>query len=118
MGDAAAARDAIEEWTAIARKLGNRWITPHLLQMLGDTLLLEGDAHSAARIFGAAEAGREALGIELDAPDRADWDASLARLEKAIAPADRLRAWNEGRQLGVWEAIDSAIRGRLRAVAA
>jgi predicted ATPase/class 3 adenylate cyclase len=118
MGDSAAARDAIEEWTAIARKLGNRWITPYLLHLLGDTLLLEHDATAAARMLGAAEAGREALGLELDAIDQSEWEATVARLDTALDPAVRLRAWNEGRQLGVWEAIDSAIRARLRAVAA
>jgi predicted ATPase/class 3 adenylate cyclase len=117
-GDSACARDAIEEWTSIARKLGNRWITPYLLHMLGDAFLLEGDAVAAARMLGAAEAGREALGIELDPTDQSDWTATITRLGSALDPAARLRAWNEGRMLGVWEAIDSGIRTRLRAVAA
>lgn len=118
LGDSDSARKAIQEWTAIARKLGNRWITPYLLHMLGDALLLEGDPVAAARMLGAAEAGHKALGLELDPTDRADWEATVARLGAAMDSAACLRAWNEGRQLGVWEAIDEGIRTRLRAIAA
>jgi predicted ATPase len=117
-GDPAGARDALEEWTAIARKLGNRWVTPYLLQIFADVLILEGDAAAAARILGAAEAGREALAIIFDASDTEEWHATLGRLnEKLDAPA-RLREWNEGRKLGVWEAIDFATHARTRAAAA
>jgi hypothetical protein len=118
MGDSESARDAIQEWTAIARKLGNRWITPYLLHMLGEALLIEGNPIAAARMLGAAEAGHKALGLELDATDRADWEATVARLGTAIDSAAGLRAWNEGRQLSLWEAIDEGIRTRLRAIAA
>jgi hypothetical protein len=69
-------------------------------------------------MLGAAEAGREALAIELDPTEQTDWTATITRLGSALEPAARLRAWNEGRLLGVWEAIDSGIRTRLRAVAA
>ena len=107
-GDAPAARAALEEWIGIARRLGNRWVTPYLLQIYGDVLLLEDDAPLAARILGAAEAGREALGIVLDATDLPEWLATIARLEAALDASTRLREWNLGRQLGVWEAIDLA----------
>lgn len=116
--DAPAAREAMEEWTAIARRLGNRWITPYLLQIYGDILLIEENFGAAARVFGAAEAGREALGIVFDAVDRAEWDESVGRLNAKIDAPTRFREWNEGRGLGVWEAIDFAARTRVPSTAA
>ncbi len=107
-GDAAAARAALNEWTATARRLGNRWVTPFLLHIFGEALLLEDEPALAARVLGAAEAGREALGIMLDSTDLPAWEATLDRLKAAIDPVERLREWNLGRQLGVWEAIDLA----------
>lgn len=117
-GDGEGARDALEEWTATARLFGNRWITPYLLQLFADVLLLEGNAPGAARMLGAAEAGCEALGIEFDNVDRAAWEAILARLNGRLDAATRLREWNEGRTLGVWEAIDLAIHAKPRAAVA
>jgi predicted ATPase len=117
-GEAAAARLALEEWTDTARKLGNRWITPYLLQLFASVLMLEGDAPAAARALGAAEAGCEALGIVFDNSDRAAWDKAVAQLNEQLGAPERLREWNAGRRLGVWEAIDAAIHARPRAAAA
>ncbi len=111
-GDSPAARDALEEWTAIARRLGNRWVTPYLLHIYGNVLVSEGEFAAAARVLGAAEAGREALGIMLDAVDRPEWDATMQRLDENLDASRRLREWNEGRDLSVWEAIDFAARTR------
>ncbi|HEY8899901.1 MAG TPA: adenylate/guanylate cyclase domain-containing protein [Chthoniobacterales bacterium] len=117
-GDAPAARAALEEWTAIARKFGNRWVTPYLLQIFAEVLLIEKDAPAAARVLGASEAGREALGITLDVIDRADWERTVSTLGRELDAPARLREWNTGRQLGLWEAIDFAIHNRKRSAAA
>lgn len=117
-GDAAGARQALDEWTAIARQLGNRWITPYLLQIYAEVLLIEGDAAAAARTLGATEAGCEALGIVFDTVDLAAWDAVVDQLGEKLDAPTRLREWNEGRQLGVWEAIDFAAHRQQRAAVA
>jgi predicted ATPase len=117
--DPESARRALEEWTAIARKLGNRWVTPYVLHSFAEVLLLEGNGASAARALGAAEAGREALGIMLDTTDMHELDLTIAKLNQSLDASSRLREWNEGRRLGVWEAIDFATHARPRqAVAA
>jgi hypothetical protein len=72
----------------------------------------------AARILGAAEAGCEALGVAFDNVDRAAWDAVIVRLNENLDAPTRLREWNEGRKLGVWEAIDIAIHVKQRTAAA
>jgi predicted ATPase/class 3 adenylate cyclase len=117
-GDADGAREALGEWTGIARKLGNRWITPYILLIYADVLLIEGDAATAARVLGATEAGCEALGLVFDNMDRAAWDAVVSRLNGMLDAPTRLREWNEGRKLGVWEGIDLAVHTRLRAAVA
>lgn len=117
-GDPASARHALEEWTAIARRLGNRWVTPYILQLYASILLLEESPTEATRVLAAAEAGREALGITLDDTDRVEWEAAAAKLETALDSPTRLRVWNEGLELGVWEAIDLAARTRPKAAAA
>ncbi len=116
--DAAGAREALGEWTGIARKLGNRWITPYLLQLYADVFLVEDNPTMAARMLGATEAGCEALGVVFDNSDRAAWNALLERLADRLDGPARLREWNEGRKLGVWEAIDAAAHARPRAAAA
>lgn len=108
--DAASARAALDEWIAIARKFGNRWITPHVLHAYASAALIEGQASLAARLLGAAEAGREALGITLDRQDQGIWNDTLAQLDGALDGAERLKEWNAGRRMGVWEAIDVASR--------
>ncbi len=110
LNDAQSARNALEEWVGIARRFGNRWITPHVLHAYAAIFLIEGQPLMAARMLGAAEAGREALGIVLDKPDQKDWAATTERLAREVDGTERLREWNAGRNLGVWEAIDMAIK--------
>jgi len=117
-GDAVGARLALDEWTSIARKLGNRWVTPHLLVIYAEVLLIEGDNEAAARVLGAAEAGCEALGVIFDNVDLAVWDAASDRLSERVDAPTRLREWNEGRRLGVWEAIDFASHRQARTAVA
>ena len=108
-GDTSAARLALAEWVEIARTLGNRWALPYMMNVLADVCLAEGNPAAAARLLGAAEAAREALGITLDTADRGELDASLAALESATDELTRAREWALGRQTQVWQAIDSAL---------
>jgi tetratricopeptide (TPR) repeat protein len=104
----AGARHALEEWTGIARQLGNRWITPYLLQLYAEVLLIEGNADGAARMLGAREAGCESFGVSFDIIDLTASEAALANLNETLDAPTRWREWNEGRKLGVWEAIQTA----------
>jgi len=108
-GDPVRARSALAEWVTIARELGNRWSLPYVLQAFADILLLEGNAAAAARALGAAESGREALAITLDAVDQAELDRSILQLETTLANPARRREWEIGRGQSLWEAVDDAI---------
>ncbi len=116
--DAASARLAVDEWVATARDLKNRWVLPHVLHVFGDILLIEENARAAARVLGAAEAGREALGITLDPADQSELDQSRDRLAGALDPAVLKREWELGRQMTIWEAVTFAQRPAVTEVAA
>jgi predicted ATPase/class 3 adenylate cyclase len=116
-GDTAAARRALVEWVEIARNLGNRWALPYVMKILADVLLLEGEPAATARLFGAAESAREALGITLDPADQAELDSSLERLRAATDAEVIKREWALGYQTQVWQAIDFALRPPLAAAA-
>jgi len=112
-GDAPAARAALEEWAGIARRFGNRWVVPYLLVHFAEVRLLEHDPEGAVRLLGAAEAGRESLGLVLGDPERREWEAVLTRVEGQIAGDLRAKAWALGRRTGLWEAVDAAVQAGL-----
>ncbi len=117
--DAPAARGALEEWASIARKLGNRWSLPFQLHLFAEVRLLEGNPADAARLLGAAEAGREHLGMVLGNEDRGEWEATVARIAAKLDPDTQGREWTHGRRTGIWEAVDAAVHaGPLNSLAA
>ncbi len=116
-GDTPAARRAVEEWIEITRSLGNRWALPYVMKVLGDILLMEDAPGAAARLFGAAESAREALGISLDLADQKELDQSIARLASALDAESIQREWTLGRETQVWQAIDHALKPPLAAAA-
>jgi hypothetical protein len=65
----------------------------------------EGDAERAARLFGAAEALREALGAPLPPVERAHYDRSVAATRAALGEEAFAAAWAEGRALSLEQAI-------------
>jgi predicted ATPase/DNA-binding CsgD family transcriptional regulator len=68
----------------------------------------------AARLWGAAEALREAIGLSMGHQDRVDYDyegrvaAARAQLDDAAWKA----AWNEGRTMSPEQAVDYALQSR------
>jgi DNA-binding CsgD family transcriptional regulator len=76
---------------------------------------LAGDAGShreAARLFGAAAASRQRMGIVRFKVWDADYEASVTALRNALDESDFDTAWAEGAALSTEEAIAYAKRGR------
>jgi DNA-binding CsgD family transcriptional regulator len=65
----------------------------------------------AARLWGAAEAAREATGIALPPGDRALHEPYLAATRRRIGRAEWARAWSEGRAMSLEEAAGHALSG-------
>jgi len=81
-----AAHDACDEAFAIARRLGSRFLLPECLDVLARMRRDEGDARGAARLFGAAERQRAAIGAVLPPRRRAPHAREIDSLREALGP--------------------------------
>jgi len=115
--DTAAARDALNEWIDITRELKNRWAMPYILFLFAETLRLENEKHAAARVIGAANAAREALGITFDIADQREADAVTSTVRGSLSPVDFDAAVEAGTKLSIVEALEYAISLRPKAQA-
>jgi len=91
------------------------WTIPCGLEGLGAVAAAQGAGAQAARLWGAAEAIREASELPMDAtdaPDNTRWiTTARARFESAAFEA----AWMEGRAMSVEQAIAYAREGNASA---
>jgi hypothetical protein len=72
----------------------------------------QGQAVRAARLFGAAEAVRESLGVALVTADLPAYEQSVASARAGLAPDAFSSAWQEGRDLALAEAVSLALEDR------
>ena len=90
------------------RVLGNRRDVPACLDLVAE-IVVYGQADRAVRLFGAAEALREAMAVALPPVDRAARDAGVAAA-RATLGAQRLEAaWAAGRAASTDESIEVAL---------
>ncbi|MCW2557408.1 MAG: Transcriptional regulator [Mycobacterium sp.] len=86
--------------------------TPDLLECLA-VLGTNSDQHlSGARLFGAAEALRQRIGVVRFKVYDANYDANVILLRNSLGEAEFDTAWAEGAALSVEEALAYAQRGR------
>ncbi len=69
----------------------------------------EEDAWQAAKLFGVAEAIREAIGAPLPPVDRSPYENDVARTRAQLGEAVLARAWAKGKAMSLEEAIDFAL---------
>jgi predicted ATPase/class 3 adenylate cyclase/DNA-binding CsgD family transcriptional regulator len=107
----AAERDAFDALD-LATRLRGVLVVPFALDCLAIVAGDAGNHLSAARLFGAAEAARQRMGMVrfkvLDVEDQ----ARVAALRDAMGQAEFDTAWAEGTALSIEEAISYAQRGR------
>ncbi|MCV7122355.1 LuxR family transcriptional regulator [Mycobacterium lacus] len=84
---------------------------PDVLECLADLASDAGTDVEAARLFGAAEAIRQRIGLVRFAVYQDGYQASVAKLRDAMGEKDFDTAWAEGAALSVDEAIGYAHRG-------
>ena len=90
-----AAHNALDEAFAIARRLGSRFLLPECLDVLARMRRDEGDARGAARLFGAAERQRAAIGAVLPPRRRAPHAREIDSLREALGAEAFSEAWDE-----------------------
>ena len=98
-------RGSIRGW----QRTGNRGAVANQLESFAFLAQARGDAVRAARLFGAAEALREAAGAAMTAMERAEYDAAVLRLREALDERDLATAWAEGRALPPEAAVATAV---------
>jgi predicted ATPase len=81
-----------------------------ILEDLADIAGMTGRWRIAARLYGAASATRETLGVPMWPAYRDEYEREVSVTRKALAPDDFQAAWLEGRSLSVQDAIMEALR--------
>ena len=113
-GDHAAARARYAEALPVARALGNLPLIAEALEGIAAAASGLGDAERAARLFGAAAALRESLGVPLSPDDRRDHAGWEARARGALGPERWGAAWAAGLEMPSEDAIAAALGGEGR----
>jgi tetratricopeptide (TPR) repeat protein len=101
------------ETLKIFQELGDRHGLVYNLEAQANLAGLQGQSERAARLWGAAEALRETLGIPLPPAEYSQLSANIANtknylLESGRPDAEFLLAWEEGRKMSPEEAIGFA----------
>lgn len=108
-GDHAAARSRHAKGLRLFREAGDRRGIGYSLAGLAALAAAAGDGERAARLSGAVASLEEVLGSFLEAPLQIEYDRALAGVEQALGEDDFAAAVEEGRTLGLEEAIDDAL---------
>ena len=96
-GDYAAARNCYEESLAIVREVGANLSISFSLERLAAVVAVQGDPAWAARLWGATEALREAMGTPIPPVYRADYDRAMAAARTQLGEKAFAAAWAQGR---------------------
>ena len=113
-GDHAAARAHQAEALALLQEVGTRGLarelTAYALEGLAAAAGAEGRPERAVRLFGAADALREALGTPLHPAHRAELERGVAAARAALGEGAFAASWEAGRALSLEEAIAAALQ--------
>jgi predicted ATPase/class 3 adenylate cyclase len=97
------------ESLALSRQLGDKLVAAEALEGLACSASARGEAEPVARLFGAAEAQREAVGYRQEPREHALRQPYLGAARTRLSKARWNAAWAEGRRLGFEEAIAYAL---------
>ncbi len=104
-GDQAAARAMYEESLALAKAGNSKWHIMLGLEGLAGVLASQGDLVWAARLWGAAEALRNAIGTPIPPVYRADYERSVTDARVQLGEETFAAAWTQGRGMTPEQAL-------------
>jgi predicted ATPase/class 3 adenylate cyclase/DNA-binding CsgD family transcriptional regulator/predicted negative regulator of RcsB-dependent stress response len=110
-GNLESAEAQMHESLELVVPAGCRWLAVEAIEGLAGVAAARGDARGAARLFGAAEAGRGATGSVRFPLYRDAYAADVDGVRDGLG-ADFDAAWKEGSALSLDEAVAYARRGR------
>jgi predicted ATPase/class 3 adenylate cyclase/DNA-binding CsgD family transcriptional regulator len=108
---ARAERDA-HEALALAAEVGAHLGVPDILECLAGSAAKDGSLDEAARLLGAADAARRRMTAARFAVHQVDYDATVATIRSALGDDAFGRAWDDGAELSIDEAVAYVRRGR------
>ncbi|MFL5734169.1 MAG: tetratricopeptide repeat protein [Chloroflexia bacterium] len=108
--DLAAALSLYEESLSIYRDLEDKHGIADCVEGLARVAGSQGKAEHAARLWGAAEAQREAIGIAIPPGDLPEYEQNVARSRETLPAPAWEAAWAAGRAMSVEQAIAYALR--------
>lgn len=107
-GDLTFARTLYEESLTMGRELGQRELIAIGLEGIACVIAELGDPAQAARLWGTAEALREALGAPLHPVERADYGSAVAAVRDQLGEGAFISTWQEGRLLPADQVLPEA----------
>jgi non-specific serine/threonine protein kinase len=108
-GDPKQALHHMRESLKLHQELGARGNVTGVLEGLAWSMSVAGHHARAARLFGAAEAEREAVGVGLAPQVRAAYPSALANVRAALGETRYREEWSAGRDLSLDEATVEAL---------
>jgi DNA-binding CsgD family transcriptional regulator len=108
-GDARRAAAYFAEGLTLSRELGNRPDIAFNLAGMAGVAAAEGQPQRSARLFGAAEAVFDAIGLVLEPQDRAEYDRNAAVARAHLGADAFAAAWEAGRTMTIEQAIAEAL---------
>lgn len=111
-GELDRARHLFARSLAVHLRLDDRWFINHALIGVAALRAADGQKTGAARLFGAAEALRERIGMPLQPSMQHEYAGLVASVRAGLRPRRFQRAWQAGRALSVREASAIALAPR------
>ena len=108
-GDAERAVAFYRESLTLYQALGDKRGMAELLECMASVGVTRKQAERAARLFGAAEALREATRAPLPMSDRPHYDRTLAALRGQLPEEAFAAAWAQGRAMALEDAVNEAM---------
>jgi predicted ATPase/DNA-binding SARP family transcriptional activator/DNA-binding CsgD family transcriptional regulator len=108
-GDSGRVRVLVEEGLGLLRKAGDRQHFADCLEIMAGSAGAEGMARKAARLWGAAGARREEIGIPLQPENRTVLEPHLSAARSALGEAAWQTALAEGRAMSPERSIEYAL---------
>jgi predicted ATPase/DNA-binding SARP family transcriptional activator/DNA-binding CsgD family transcriptional regulator len=108
-GDPERARTSYRESLMLCKELGDKWTASESLEGLACVAGVRGEAERAAKLFGVAEALREAVGSQHVPEEDALREPYLAASRTQLDEASWEEAWAEGRVMSMEQAIEYAL---------
>jgi tetratricopeptide (TPR) repeat protein len=99
-------RDLLPKW----RDLGHRAAVAHELECIAYILSKKGQPERAVTILGAADRQRQMIGSTATPVELAEYENELSALRGKLLAAEFERAWEDGRNLEMEDAIALAVR--------